>query len=56
MIPMDRGALLIEPWDAAYDRPEIVIDTAGLEKALLPAGEPFSRIWYHKGFYRPVKA
>ena len=56
MIPLNRGALLIEPWDAAYDQPEIVIDAAGLEKALLPAGEPFSRIWYHKGLYRPVKA
>ena len=55
MIPLDRGALLVEPWDAAYDQPEVEIDAAGLEKAILPAGEPFSRIWYHEGLYRPIK-
>ncbi len=56
MIPLDKGAVLIEPWDAAYDQPEIFIDPAGLKEALLPVGEPFSRIWYHQGLYRPVKA
>ena len=56
MIPLDCGAILIEPWDAAYDQPEIEIDVAGLEKGLLPAGEPFSRIWYHEGLYRPISA
>ncbi|MGD8990147.1 MAG: hypothetical protein PVI00_01705 [Desulfobacterales bacterium] len=56
MISLDRGAILIEPWDAAYDQAHIGIDVAGLEKALLPAGEPFSRIWYHEGLYRPISA
>ncbi|MGD8944172.1 MAG: hypothetical protein PVJ37_12955 [Desulfobacterales bacterium] len=56
MLRLDRGAILIEPWDAAYDQPDIDIDVAGLEKALLPAGEPFSRIWYHEGLYRPISA
>jgi hypothetical protein len=56
LIPLDRGAILIEPWDAAYDQFDVDIDVAGLEKALLPAGEPFSRIWYHEGLYRPVSA
>jgi 8-oxo-dGTP pyrophosphatase MutT (NUDIX family) len=56
MIPVERGAVLLEPWDAAYDQPEIEIDAGALKKALLPAGEPFSRIWYHKGLYRPIKA
>jgi 8-oxo-dGTP pyrophosphatase MutT (NUDIX family) len=56
MIPLERGAILIEPWDAAYEQPDIDIDVAGLEKTLLPAGEPFSRIWYYKGLYRPVSA
>jgi 8-oxo-dGTP pyrophosphatase MutT (NUDIX family) len=56
MIALDHGAVLIEPWDSAYDQPEIEIDAAGLEKALLPAGEPFSRIWYHEGLYRPIRA
>lgn len=56
MIPLNEGAVLIEPWDPAYDQPEIVIDPAGLKEALLPVGEPFSRIWYHEGLYRPIKA
>lgn len=56
MIPLNDGAVLIEPWDAAYDQPEIIIDAAGLQEALLPVGEPFSRIWYHEGLYRPIKA
>ena len=56
LIPLDQGAVLIEPWDAAYEQPEIDIDAAELENALLPAGEPFSRIWYHEGLYRPIKA
>ena len=56
MLPLDRGAILIEPWDGAYDQPDLDIEVAGLEKAVLPAGEPFSRIWYHKGLYRPISA
>ena len=56
MISLDRGAVLVEPWDAAYDQTEIEIDVTDLDKALLPVGVPFSRIWYHEGLYRPIKA
>ncbi|MGD2096616.1 MAG: hypothetical protein PVG35_03490 [Desulfobacterales bacterium] len=56
MIQLDRGAVLIEPWDPAYNQTDIDIDAAGLENAILPAGEPFSRIWYHQGLYRPISA
>jgi 8-oxo-dGTP pyrophosphatase MutT (NUDIX family) len=56
MLPLDRGAILIEPWDGAYGQSDIDIEVAGLEEAVLPAGEPFSRIWYHEGLYRPVSA
>jgi 8-oxo-dGTP pyrophosphatase MutT (NUDIX family) len=54
LIPLDRGAVLLEPWDSEYNRPDIDFDAAGLEKAVLPAGEPFSRIWFHEGLYRPI--
>lgn len=54
LITLDKGAVLIEPWDAEYDQPHIEIDARKLEETLLPAGEPFSRIWYREGIWRPV--
>ena len=56
LIALDKGAVLIEPWDAEYGQPDIEIDARKLEKALLPAGEPFSRIWYREGLWRPITA
>jgi hypothetical protein len=54
LITLDKGAVLIEPWDAEYGLPDIEIDARKLEQALLPAGEPFSRIWYREGIWRPI--
>jgi 8-oxo-dGTP pyrophosphatase MutT (NUDIX family) len=56
LVALDKGMFLIEPWDAAYDQPDIEIDIRKLEKAVLPAGEPFSRIWYREGLWLPIKA
>jgi 8-oxo-dGTP pyrophosphatase MutT (NUDIX family) len=56
LIALDKGAVLVQPWDAEYGQADIQIDTRKLEKALLPAGEPFSRIWYREGLWRPVAA
>jgi len=56
LIPLKQGSVLVEPWDAQYHRPQITIDAEGLAEALLPPGAPFSRIWYHEGLYRPIKA
>ena len=56
LIPLKKGALLIEPWDAQYRQAQIEIDGNRMAKALLPAETPFSRIWCHEGRYRPVKA
>jgi len=54
LINLDRGALLIEPWDPEYGQPDIEIDARKLENALLPAGEPFSRIWCRDGLWLPI--
>ena len=54
LVKLDKGVVLIEPWDAEYDQPGIEIDARTLEKALLPAGEPFSRIWYRDGLWLPI--
>jgi len=56
LIPLDKGAVLIEPWDAEYGQPEIKIDAHKLDKAVLPAGEAFSRIWHREGLWRPITA
>lgn len=56
LIPLEKGSVLIEPWDAQYHQPHVEIAAAGLKNAVLPAGEPFSRIWYDGRLYRPVKA
>jgi hypothetical protein len=54
LIALDKGAVLVQPWDEEYGQAGIEIDTRRLEKALLPAGEPFSRIWYRDGLWRPI--
>jgi len=56
LIRLEKGAVLIEPWDAQYHQAHIEIEAAGLKDALLCAGEPFSRIWYDGRLYRPIKA
>jgi len=56
LILLEKGSVLIEPWDAQYHQPHIEIAAADLKNAVLPAGEPFSRIWYDGRLYRPIKA
>ena len=56
LIPLEKGSVLIEPWDAQYHQTHIEIAAVDLKNALLHAGEPFSRIWYDGRLYRPIKA
>jgi 8-oxo-dGTP pyrophosphatase MutT (NUDIX family) len=49
----DKGAVLVEPWDPLYGQ-DIDIDAAGLQKAVLPVGQSFSRIWHYQGIWRPL--
>ncbi len=57
LVPLGEGygAVIVEPWDPMYTRPDIPVDAAALDSAVLPVGEPFSRIWYRDGFCRPVR-
>ena len=52
-IKLDEGAVIIEPWDPYYGKP-VEIDPDGLEGKVIPAGEPFSRLWLNQGIWRPV--
>ncbi len=54
LIPLSQGAIILEPWDPMIDQ-EVEIDPKGLENAILPVGRPFSRLWQHKGLWRPVE-
>jgi len=54
-IPLEKGAVIVEPWDSMYGHKKIRINGDQLSKAVLPVGESFSRIWYHDGAWRPVK-
>jgi 8-oxo-dGTP pyrophosphatase MutT (NUDIX family) len=49
-----RGAVLIEPWDPLYSK-DMEIRESDLECAVVPMGEPFSRIGYYEGIWRPIR-
>lgn len=53
LLRLSKGAMIVEPWDPMYDCEFEVGED--LESAVLPLGEPFSRIWFHKGLWRPVR-
>jgi 8-oxo-dGTP pyrophosphatase MutT (NUDIX family) len=53
MFNLPKGKLILEPWDP-MSKKELEIDTIGLKMNCLPAGEPFSRLWYNGGIWRPV--
>lgn len=56
LISLDKGAVIVEPWDSMYGHKEIHINSDQLSNAILPVGKPFSRIWYHDGVWRPVQS
>jgi 8-oxo-dGTP pyrophosphatase MutT (NUDIX family) len=53
-IPLEKGAVILEPWDPMINQ-EVEIDPACLETRVLPAGHPFSRLWFDKGRWKPVE-
>lgn len=55
LVPFDKGAVIVEPWDPMYRQKEIKINYDQLPMSLLPVGKPFSRIWYDEGIWKPVR-
>jgi 8-oxo-dGTP pyrophosphatase MutT (NUDIX family) len=53
LVPLKKGAVIIEPWDPMINE-EVEIDPQMLEEKALAVGEPFSRLWNHEGIWRPV--
>jgi hypothetical protein len=54
LFKLEKGAVIVEPWDPQYGK-EIEIEPKGLEQKVAAIGAPFSRLWLHKGIWRPLK-
>jgi hypothetical protein len=50
----NSGAVIIEPWDPMYGAETIRLDVTRLSGSVLPAGEPFSRLWDDGGVWKPI--
>ena len=55
LVPLAKGAVIVEPWDPQYGEKEIHISLKALPASILPVGEPFSRIWFDGQLWRPVR-
>ena len=55
LMKLDKGAVLVEPWDPEYGK-EIEIVPEGLKEKVVPLGGPFSRLWLDQGIWRPLGA
>lgn len=54
LVPLEKGAVIVEPWDPQYAEKEIQLPLNALPDSTLPVGEPFSRIWFDGRLWRPV--
>ena len=53
--PLEKGGLLVQPWEPDYKRHTVRVDKYRLQKDVLPVGAPFSRLWLNAGVCRPVR-
>ena len=51
---LGKEAVIIQPWDLHYGK-QIDLDPDELQAKVIPAGEPFSRLWLNQGIWRPVR-
>jgi len=56
LVPLKHGAVILEPWDPAYNRENIKLDIKSIKDDILPVGESFSRIWFDDNLWRPVRS
>jgi len=54
LVSLENGSVIVEPWDPEFAQEEILIPSTGLEQRVLPAGAPFSRIWFNGQVWRPI--
>ena len=56
LVPLAKGAVIIEPWDPMYHEDQANIYPEALANSVLAVGEPFSRIWYNGSLWKPVRS
>lgn len=54
LVPVEKGAVILEPWDPMIREKDLEFDFATLKTLVLPVGAPFSRLWLYEGIWRPV--
>jgi len=57
LIPLAKGRqfVLLLPWDPMYGLNENEIRLGDVERLVLPAAEPFARVWHCNGLFRPIR-
>jgi hypothetical protein len=57
LIPLakERQFILLMPWDPMYGLNENEIRIGDVERLVLPAAEPFARVWHCNGLFRPIR-
>lgn len=56
LVSLEKGAVILEPWDPLRYEKDVRLDPEVLKDAVLPAGAPFSRIFFYEGLWRPVSS
>ncbi len=56
MLFLEEGSVILEPWDPQFYEKALRFDPDILKESFLPAGQPFSRLFFHEGRWRPVAA
>jgi 8-oxo-dGTP pyrophosphatase MutT (NUDIX family) len=54
LLASHQEKMILEPWDPMFNK-KVVMNSSELEKLILPPGEPFSRLWFHEGLWKPVR-
>lgn len=55
VVPLERGVIIIEPWDPRYGEEHVRIEKSTFEDYLLGPEEPFSRLWNDGRLWRPIR-
>jgi 8-oxo-dGTP pyrophosphatase MutT (NUDIX family) len=55
LVMLEKGAVILEPWDPCFEDENPAIDSGALADSVLEVKEPFSRLWNGDGIWKPVR-